>query len=103
MLIGGYVVVYFALAGALHLVNAAAGGAVSLVRGTVVARHLPRPHKRRSRALFPHIITVQLVGLPEAAKLAVPNRPDTNRYTIGSAFVEPLRRGALGWWFAPKP
>ncbi len=103
VLIGSFILL--TLAGTLHVVNAMAGGGggAPLVRGTVLARHAPRRHKRSSRPLLPHTITVQLAGSSESVKLAVPNRPDIDRYPVGRAFAEPLRRGALGWWFAPKP
>lgn len=114
--LGGYMGLS-AVAGALQWVNASvAVGPVTVVRGVVVKHRAPRRKARRSRALLPPTITVQLNGpaagaaaaLPndEAAttiKLAVSDRAEYVAFAVGQPFAAPLRRGRLGWWFAPKP
>lgn len=114
--LGGYMVL-LAVAGALQRVNAGAldgPGPAPVVRGVVMKHHAPRRRLRRSRALLPPTITVQLnapaagaAALPadEAAtdiKLAVSDRAEYAAFAVGQQFAAPLRRGRLGWWFAPK-
>ncbi len=101
---GGFFLIA-ALAGTLQIVNTTAVSTQeAVVRGTVSEHKVPRRRRamRRNRALRPPTITVRLAGTETAVKLAVSDHADFDRYPTGSAFVERLRRGRLGWWYASK-